>query len=136
MVQYDYDLAVIGSGPSGHHAAIQGAKLRKRVVAIERKPIVGGVCVNLGTIPSKTIREAILYLSGYREHSIYGESYRVKERITFQDLLLHVEPVVRTEIDVMRDQLVRNRVEIANGAASFVDPHTLLLQADGHGAQR
>ncbi|HTR62705.1 MAG TPA: Si-specific NAD(P)(+) transhydrogenase [Candidatus Binataceae bacterium] len=136
MAQYDYDLAVIGTGPAGHHAAIQGAKLRKRVVAIERKPIVGGVCVNLGTIPSKTIREAILYLSGYREHGIYGESYRVKEQITFKDLLQHVEPVVRTEIDVMRDQLVRNRIEVATGSASFVDPHTLCLQADGNGAQR
>lgn len=128
MAQYDYDLAVIGSGPAGHHAAIQGAKLRKRVTVIERKAIVGGICVNLGTVPSKTIREAILYLSGYREHSIYGESYRVKEKITLQDLLVRVEPVVRTEIDVMRDQLVRNGVELAIGTASFVDSHSLRLE--------
>ncbi|MBV8139099.1 MAG: Si-specific NAD(P)(+) transhydrogenase [Deltaproteobacteria bacterium] len=132
MVQYDYDLAVIGSGPAGHHAAIQGAKLRKRVLVVERKPIVGGVCVNLGTVPSKTIREAILYLSGYRERTVYGESYRVKEQITFQDLLFRVEPVVHAEIDVMRDQLLRNHVGLMNASASFADPHTLRLQrADG-----
>jgi NAD(P) transhydrogenase len=136
MSEYNYDLAVIGSGPAGHHAAIQGAKLRKRVIAIERRPIVGGVCVNIGTIPSKTIREAILYLSGYREHAIYGTSYRVKDKITFKDLLFHVEPVVRNEIDVIRDQLVRNGVEVTNASASFVDPHTLRLDRVGDGAQR
>jgi NAD(P) transhydrogenase len=106
MPDFDYDLAVIGSGPVGHHAAIQGAKLRKRVIMIERKPIIGGICVNVGTIPSKTIREAILYLSGYREHAAYGDSYRVKEKITFQDLLARVDPVVRNEIDVLRHQMM------------------------------
>ena len=136
MAEYNYDLAVIGSGPAGHHAAIQGAKLRKRVIAIERKPIVGGACVNVGTIPSKTIREAILYLSGYREHGIYGDSYRVKEKITFQDLLFRVDPVVREEVDVMRDQLLRNGVEMASAAAQFVDPHTLKLIGVGNGSQR
>jgi NAD(P) transhydrogenase len=105
MSDFDFDLAVVGSGPGGHHAAIQGAKLRKRVIMIERKALVGGVCINIGTIPSKTMREAILYLSGYREHAIYGASYRVKERITLQDLLARVEPVVRHEIDVLRHQL-------------------------------
>src|ERR1700751_2369454 len=127
MTEFDYDLAVVGSGPAGHHAAIQGAKLRKRVIMIERKAIVGGICVNIGTIPSKTIREAILYLSGYREHAIYGDSYRVKEKITFQDLLARVEPVVRHEIDVLRHQLLRNGVELMNASASFVDPHVLQL---------
>src|SRR5262249_20420422 len=105
MEAFDYDLVVIGSGPAGHHAAIQGAKLRKRVLMVERKAIVGGICVNVGTIPSKTMREAVLYLSGHREHSFYGESYRVKERITLQDLLSRVDPVVRHEIDVLRHQL-------------------------------
>jgi len=95
MADFDYDLVVIGSGPAGHHAAIQGAKLRKRVLLIERKAIVGGICVNIGTIPSKTMREAVLYLSGYREHAVYGESYKVKDRITLQDLLTRVDPVVR-----------------------------------------
>src|SRR5215469_13353230 len=136
MPDFDFDLAVIGSGPAGHDAAIQGAKLRKRVIMIERNPIVGGVCVNIGTIPSKTMREAILYLSGYREHAVYGDSYRVKERITFQDLLVRVDPVVRHEIDVLRHQLLRNGVELTIGSASFVDPHLLLLEDKLSGLQR
>lgn len=136
MTDFDYDLAVVGSGPAGHHAAIQGAKLRKRVIMIERKPIVGGVCVNVGTIPSKTMREAIIYLSGYREHAVYGDSYRVKEKITFQDLLVRVDPVVRHEIDVLRHQLLRNGVELTTASASFVDPHVLQLEDKLSGLQR
>ncbi len=136
MPDFDYDLAVVGSGPAGHHAAIQGAKLRKRVIMVERKPLVGGVCVNIGTIPSKTMREAILYLSGYRERGIYGDSYRVKEKITFQDLLVRVNPVVRHEIDVLRHQLLRNDVELVNASASFVDPHSLHLEDKATGLQR
>jgi NAD(P) transhydrogenase len=136
MGDFDYDLVVIGSGPAGHHAAIQGAKLRKRVLLIERKAIVGGICVNIGTIPSKTMREAVLYLSGYREHAIYGESYKVKDRITLQDLLTRVDPVVRHEVDVMRHQLLRNGVELVHGTASFVDGHTLTITfGEGRGAR-
>ncbi|HUN56794.1 MAG TPA: Si-specific NAD(P)(+) transhydrogenase [Candidatus Binataceae bacterium] len=129
MLEFEYDLAVVGSGPAGHRAAIQAAKLRKRVIVIERNPILGGVCINTGTIPSKTLREAVLYLSGYREHSMYGASYRVKERITLADLLFRIEGVVRHEIDVSRHQLQRNGVEIACGSASFQDPHTLLVSS-------
>jgi NAD(P) transhydrogenase len=136
MSTFDFDLAVVGSGPAGHYAAIQGAKLRKRVIMIERKPFIGGVCVNVGTIPSKTMREAILYLSGYREHAIYGDSYRVKEKITFQDLLARVEPVVRHEIDVLRHQLLRNGVELINASASFVDPHVLQLEDKASGLHK
>jgi len=129
-----YELLVIGSGPAGHHAAIQAAKLRRRALLVERKSVVGGTCINVGTIPSKTMREAVMYLSGYREHSIYGQSYKVKEKITLQDLLFRVEAVVRHEIDVSRHQLTRNGIEVVNAEASFVDPHTLRLrQPNGHG---
>ena len=127
MTQFEYDLVVIGSGPAGHSAAIQAGKLRKRVMVAERKSIVGGVCMNIGTIPSKTMREAVLYLSGYREHALYGESYKVKEKITLADLLFRVEPVVRHEVDVTRHQLLRNNVELEYADASFVDAHTLRL---------
>ena len=127
MAEYDYDILVIGSGPGGHHAAIQAAKLGKRVAIVERKTVVGGVCINLGTIPSKTLREAVLYLSGYRERSLYGESYAVKHDITIQDLLFRTQHVIQHEIDVARRQLLRNRVEIFNAGASFVDGHTLRL---------
>ena len=136
MLSFNYDLAVIGSGPSGHHAAIQGAKLRKRVILIERRPMVGGTCINLGTIPSKAIREAAIYLSGYREHAIYGESYKVKEKITLRDLLFRVEPVVRHEVDVARAQLLRNGVDLVHAEATLVDAHTIRLKLPEGGAER
>src|SRR3990170_157903 len=87
MADYDYDLFVIGSGPAGQRAAIQAAKLNKRVAIAERKAVVGGVSVNLGTIPSKTLREAVMHLSGYRQRGLYGASYKVKDEITMADLL-------------------------------------------------
>jgi NAD(P) transhydrogenase len=136
MAEYEYDLVVIGSGPAGHSAAIQAAKLRKRVLLAERKAIVGGVCMNIGTIPSKTMREAVLYLSGYREHALYGESYKVKEKITLADLLFRVEPVVRHEVDVTRHQLLRNGVDLEHAEAAFIDGHTLQLRFQEHAGER
>src|SRR5262249_41241696 len=106
--QHDYDMVVIGSGPAGHRAAIQAAKLEKRVGIVEKKTVVGGVCINTGTIPSKTLRESALRLSGYRERGIYGASYSVKEHITMRDLLFRVDHVISNEIDVARHQLMRN----------------------------
>jgi NAD(P) transhydrogenase len=134
MVESSYELVVIGSGPAGHHAAIQAAKLRWRTLLVEPKSVVGGTCINIGTIPSKTMREAVIYLSGYREHSIYGQSYKVKDKITLQDLLFRVDAVVRNEIDVTRHhdvtrhQLMRNGVELLNAEASFIVPHTIRLR--------
>jgi NAD(P) transhydrogenase len=127
MSDYDYDLFVIGSGPAGQRAAIQAAKLNKRVAIAERKAVVGGVSVNLGTIPSKTLREAVLYLSGYRERGIYGMAYSVKQKIGMEDLLFRADHVIRTEIDITRHQLIRNGVEMIPAEASFTAPHTLHL---------
>jgi NAD(P) transhydrogenase len=126
--QHDYDLLVIGSGPAGHRAAIQAAKLEKRVGIIEKRTVIGGVCINSGTIPSKTLREAALRLSGYRERGLYGASYSVKQHITMRDLLFRVDHVISNEIDVARHQLMRNGVEIITAKATFVDPHQLLLE--------
>src|SRR5580704_7193061 len=124
---YDYDLVVIGSGPAGQRAAIQGAKLDKKVAIIEKTTVVGGVSVNLGTIPSKTLREAALDLSGFRSREFYGSSYTVKENITIQDLLVRTNQVIAHGIDIARHQLMRNHVELIAAGASFVDPHTLQL---------
>src|SRR4029450_12838724 len=125
---YDYDLLVIGSGPAGHRAAIQAAKLGKHVAIIEKRTVVGGVCINTGTIPSKSLREAALNLSGYRERGIYGASYSVKQHITMRDLLFRVDHVISTEIDVARHQLMRNGVDILTAKARFEDPHRLKLE--------
>ncbi|GMR10889.1 MAG: Si-specific NAD(P)(+) transhydrogenase [Anaerolineae bacterium] len=125
--QYDYDLFVIGSGPGGQRAAIQAAKLGKRVAIAERKAVVGGAWINTGTIPSKTLREAVLYLSGYRLRGIYGMAYSVKQDISMSDLLVRTDYVVRNELDVARHQLQRNGVELITAEASFVDANTLRL---------
>jgi NAD(P) transhydrogenase len=133
MAEYDFDLVVIGSGPAGQRAAIQAAKLGKHVAVVERRAVVGGVCINTGTIPSKTLREAVLYLSGYRLRSVYGASYTVKEHVTMDDLLFRADYVMRHENDVIRHQLMRNQVELLSAEASFVDQHILRLEfVDGH----
>ena len=123
-----YDLAVIGSGPAGQKGAIAAAKLGKRVAMIDRKELVGGVCIHTGTIPSKTLREAILYLSGFRERSFYGRDYSVKEDISVSDLAFRVQAVIGREMEVIRAQLKRNRVELVPGTAKFLDPRTLEVQ--------
>jgi NAD(P) transhydrogenase len=125
-----YDLVVIGSGPAGQKAAIAAAKLRKRVAIIDRKRMIGGVCVHTGTIPSKTLREAILYLSGYRQRTFYGRDYAVKDHITVKDLAFRVDAVVRREIEVIRAQLRRNDVEVLCGDARFVDAHTIEIESE------
>src|SRR5215471_15771253 len=116
-----YDLIVIGSGPSGQRAAIQGAKCGRHVGVIEQREIVGGVCINTGTIPSKTMREAVLHLSGYQYQGIYGLNHHVKDRITMADLIFRVNQVIKTEVDVIRGQLEHNGIDVITGAASFLD---------------
>jgi NAD(P) transhydrogenase len=124
------DLLVIGSGPAGQRAAIQGVKLGKQVLIVEKKRAVGGVCVNTGTIPSKTLREAVLYLSGFRQRAIYGRSYSVKRDVTFRDLNVRIRHVVGHEIEVARDRLMRTGVEIIHGTASFVSPHEVHIATE------
>jgi NAD(P) transhydrogenase len=123
---FDYDLLVIGSGPAGQKAAIQAAKLGRNAAIVERQTI-GGVSVNLGTIPSKTLREAVVYLTGLSQRAMYGESYRVKDEITVEDLELRTRHVVEREIDIVRNQLARNHVHLVTGIARFVDPHTVAI---------
>src|SRR3984885_16033234 len=97
----------------------------KRVALVERREVVGGVCVNTGTIPSKTFREAVLHLSGYYYQNVYGVNYRVKEKITMADLAFRVQHVIKTEVDVIQGQLSRNNVELITGVATFLDPNTV-----------
>ena len=125
---FDFDMLVLGSGPAGQRAAIQGAKLGKRTAIVERRAVIGGVCINTGTIPSKTLREAVLYLSGYREKNIYGASYTVKSNISMSDLLFRSDYVIRNEIDVTSHQLRRNGVDVLAAKASFVGDHTVRLE--------
>lgn len=122
-----FDLIVIGSGPAGQRAAIQAAKSGKHVALVEKVHCMGGVCVNTGTIPSKTMREAVLHLSGYQYQNVYGVNYRVKEKISTADLAFRVQHVIRTEIEVTISQLNRNNIEVLAGYATFLDPHTIRI---------
>ncbi|MBL8805492.1 MAG: Si-specific NAD(P)(+) transhydrogenase [Rhodospirillales bacterium] len=133
---YDFDLIVLGSGPAGQRAAIQAAKLGKRVAVIEHKAVVGGVCINTGTIPSKTLREAVMHLSGFRERNVYGASYQVKQNITIDDLLYRTAAVIQAELDIVRHQMQRNGVELITADAKFTGPETIgLVGVDGRGAR-
>ncbi|HTB98596.1 MAG TPA: Si-specific NAD(P)(+) transhydrogenase [Terracidiphilus sp.] len=129
MSAVKYDLIVVGSGPSGQRAAVAASKMKKRVAVVESRSVVGGVCINTGTIPSKTMREAVLHLSGYNYRSVYGMNYRVKEKITMADLAFRVQAVIKTEVDVTEAQLSRNGIDVVHGVAHFVDPHQ--IRAEG-----
>ncbi|HTY40568.1 MAG TPA: Si-specific NAD(P)(+) transhydrogenase [Thermoanaerobaculia bacterium] len=129
MDSNSYDLVVIGTGPAGQKGAIAAAKLGKKVAVIDRKEMVGGVCLHTGTIPSKTLREAILYLSGFRERTFYGRDYTVSKEITVADLAFRVQKVLAREVEVVRAQLNRNRVATLSGVARFVDPHTVEIES-------
>src|SRR5947209_9389487 len=117
-----YDLIVIGSGPAGQRAAIQAAKSGRRAAVIEQREVVGGVCITTGTIPSKTMREAVLYLSGFSYQGIYGLNHHVKDKITMADLGFRVNQVVKIEVEVIRGQLEHNGVDVITGQGSFIDP--------------
>ena len=126
-------MLVIGSGPGGQKAAIAAAKLGRRVAVVDRPDMVGGVSIHTGTIPSKTLREAVLYLTGLTQRDLYGQSYRLKDDITVGDLTARTQHVVSREVDVIRNQLSRNQVSLFAGTGRFVDPHTVALtEITGH----
>jgi NAD(P) transhydrogenase len=123
-----YDLIVIGSGPGGQRAAIQGSKAGKRVAIVEKQSSIGGVCINTGTIPSKTMREAVLHLSGFYDKNFYGTNYNSKDTVTMADLNFRVQHVVENEVGVTQNQLKRNNVDLIHGTARFVDPHHIRVE--------
>jgi NAD(P) transhydrogenase len=130
MEANEYDLVVIGSGPAGQKGAICAAKLRKKVAIIDRKMTIGGVCVHTGTIPSKTLREAILYLSGFRQRTFYGRGYALKDRISMADLIFRAQAVMVREVEVVKAQLRRNYVTTLEGNARFIDANTIEVAGD------
>jgi NAD(P) transhydrogenase len=127
----DFDMLVLGSGPGGQKAAIAAAKLGRRVAVVDRPDMLGGVSLHTGTIPSKTLREAVLYLTGLTQRDLYGQSYRLKEDITVADLTARTQHVVGREVDVIRSQLSRNHVARFTGTGRFVDDRTVALREAG-----
>ncbi|MGW7237850.1 Si-specific NAD(P)(+) transhydrogenase [Streptomyces sp. NPDC054804] len=124
----DFDMLVIGSGPGGPRGPPPAAQLGRRVAVVDSPEMVGGVSIHTGTIPSKTLREAVLYLTGLTQRDLYGQSYRLKEDITVADLTARTQHVVSREVDVIRNQLSRNHVTLCSGTGRFVDPHTVALR--------
>src|SRR3954454_8516319 len=122
---YDYDLVVIGSGPAGEKGAVQAAYFGKRVAVIERSPALGGACVHTGTLPSKTLRETAIYLSGYRQRELYGLTIEMKPELAVPKLLSRKDAVRDLEVARMRWNLQRHDVAALRGMARFVDPHTV-----------
>ncbi|HJY84595.1 MAG TPA: Si-specific NAD(P)(+) transhydrogenase [Candidatus Binatia bacterium] len=133
---YDYDLVVVGSGPAGEKAAIQAAKLDKRVAVIERGSLLGGACTHTATLPSKTLREAVLFIAGLEQRSFPGIQCAVKKhRMGVQDLLRYKTAVVQHQADAVRRKLDRNDVDVFHGQAIFLDPHRLVIESSD-GARR
>jgi NAD(P) transhydrogenase len=125
-----YELVVIGSGPGGQRAAIQAVKAGKRVAIVEKGMSVGGVCINTGTIPSKTMREAVLHLSGFYDQKFYGSNYHGKDQVTMGDLNFRVQRVIENEVSVIQDQLKRNGVDLIQGVGKFTDPHHIRVETN------
>jgi NAD(P) transhydrogenase len=125
MAQYDFDLLVIGSGPAGEKGAVQAAYFGKRVAVTEKRPVLGGACVNTGTLPSKTLRETAMFLSGYRQRELYGLSCRLEGSVSVPELMCRQEPVLDHEKARIRANLGRHGVTLLDGAAAFVDEHTV-----------
>src|SRR5258707_14378508 len=130
MTVSEYDLVVIGSGPAGQKGAIAAAKARKRVGIIDRADMIGGVSVHTGTIPSKTVREAIFQLTGFAVKALYGNGFR-RGDISLQDVSFRVNAVISRETEVIRAQLKRNGIAIYEGRALFLDPHTVEVEGEG-----
>ncbi len=131
MASYDYDLVCIGSGPAGQRAAVQAAKLGKRAAVVEKLRVVGGVCVDTGTIPSKTLREAVLFFASLTSSAERHRTIGFESRPTAEQLLARVADVVAREGEVVENQLRRNDVTLVRGVGSFADPHTLVVEAEG-----
>jgi len=128
-----FDLVVIGSGPAGQKGGIAAAKLGKRVAIVDRREMIGGMSLHTGTIPSKTLREAVLYLTGYRQRSFYGRDYKLKQEISIADLMERVNAVIVREMAVIKEQFIRNGITTIDGAARFTDPHTLKVEGKDGG---
>lgn len=128
--EYDYDLIVVGSGPGGSRAAISAVKLGRRVAIVERRSMMGGSWADTGTLPSKTFREAVVFLMGLNQREMYGQSYRVKDDVTIADLTGRANHVIHRDIEILRSQLLRNHIDMIEGDASFLDPHTLSVEGE------
>ncbi|CAN0087497.1 unnamed protein product [Phaeothamnion confervicola] len=127
-----FDLIVIGSGPASQKCALESAMRGKRVAIVDKASMLGGVCVHTGTVPSKTFREAVLHLTGYRHQGFYGRSYTSKDRVSVPDILMRVKKVENSETEVITHQLRREGLDLVSGTARFIEsppgePHRIVV---------
>src|SRR5438445_9642801 len=135
-VSDDFDLVVLGAGPAGEKGAAQAAYFGKRVAIVEREPMPGGAGINTGTVPSKTLRETALYFSGLGQRGLYGVDYHVKAHPTVKDLMYREQEGVRSLRQVVTENIVRHKIDLLRGQASFDDPHTVRVTKDGEPDRR
>jgi NAD(P) transhydrogenase len=122
-----YDMLIVGSGPAGRRAAVQSAKFGKSVLVADKGRRLGGVSVHTGTIPSKTLRETVLNLSGWRERGFYGRGYRVKEQIAAEDLIARLHKTLDHEVEVLQHQFLRNSVRHVQAHVAFTGSNSASL---------
>jgi len=123
----EFDLVVIGSGPAGEKAAIEAAKLHKSVVIVERRSVQGGVCLHSGTVPSKTLREVVLYISGLRQRSMYGMQATVRDKLTIKELMYRKDQVVQEELEVIQQNMALHQIKTIEGTGTIKDPNTVIV---------
>jgi len=123
----EYDLVVIGSGPAGEKAAIEASKMRKTSAIVERRSVQGGVCIHTGTIPSKTLRETVMYISGLRQRSAYGLIGGMKPDISVRQLMYRKDQVIQQELDVIQENMARHRIEVIHGMGEITDANTVTV---------
>ncbi|MEA1979444.1 MAG: Si-specific NAD(P)(+) transhydrogenase [candidate division Zixibacteria bacterium] len=131
----EYDLIVIGSGPAGEKAAIQASKLRKSIAIIERHSVQGGVCIHTGTIPSKTLRETVMYIAGLRQRSVYGMTATIMGNLSLRELMYRKDQVIQQELDIIQQNMSRYRIDVIQGTGVIADPNTVVV-SDGDGNTR
>jgi NAD(P) transhydrogenase len=134
-IRKDYDLIVIGSGPAGEKAAIEASKLRKTTAIVEKQSVQGGVCLHTGTIPSKTLRETVLYIAGLRQRSVYGLVGGSRSYLTIQELMYRQGQVIQQELDMIAQNMARHRIDVIHGTGMISDPHTVVVSADDSSAR-
>jgi NAD(P) transhydrogenase len=122
-----FDLVVIGSGPAGEKAAVEASKLHRSAAIVERNSVQGGVCLHTGTIPSKTLRETVLYIAGLRQRSVYGLIGTMRQNLSIRELMYRQGQVIRQELDVIQQGMARHRIEVIHGTGMIADPHTVVV---------
>ncbi len=136
MTEREYDLVVIGSGPAGEKAAIEASKERKSTAIVEKRSVQGGVCIHTGTIPSKTLRETVMYISGLRQRSVYGLMSGMKPNVTVRELMYRKGQVIQQELDVIQQNMARHRIEVIHGSGKILDANTVEVTGPDGQAER